>query len=181
MSRISLHPATPSHRGTLEQLVQLYAYDWSEILQSSVGPDGRFAVMDLGAYFADSFRHPFLLRVSEELAGFALISSRSRLSNADGIYDMNEFFVMRSYRRKRVGRAAAFAAFDRFKGPWEVRQRDENIAATEFWRRTIGEYTEGRYDEVRWDTVEWTGPVQRFSSASGGIFASSRTIATTRA
>jgi predicted acetyltransferase len=163
MTDISLHPATPSDRLTLENLVQLYAYDWSEILPSGVGPDGKFSVMDLGAYWTDPFRHPFLLRVGTELAGFALILSRSRLSNADGIYDMNEFFVMRSHRRKRVGRAAAFAAFERFKGPWEVRQRDENTAATEFWRRTIGEYTQGRYEEVRWDGLEWKGPVQRFT------------------
>jgi len=77
---------------------------------------------------------------------------------------MAEFFVMRSYRRRGVGLAAAFAAFDRFKGPWEVRQRDENVAAIAFWRRAIHDYTRGNYREVRWDGPEWTGVVQTFST-----------------
>jgi predicted acetyltransferase len=79
---------------------------------------------------------------------------------------MAEFFVMRRYRRKGVGLAAASAIFDRFKGPWEVRQRDENVEATAFWRRVIAHYTGGRYQEVRWDDAAWTGPVQSFTSAT---------------
>ena len=63
-----------------------------------------------------------------------------------------------------MGLAAAFAAFDLFKGPWEIRQREENPAATTFWRRAIGDYTRGNYEEVRWDRPEWTERVQTFST-----------------
>ena len=83
-----------------------------------------------------------------------------------GAFDMAEFFVMRRYRRKGVGAAAATAAFDRFKGPWEIRQRRENVAATAFWRRVIGGYTGGKFDEVHWDNAAWTGPVQTFTTFS---------------
>jgi predicted acetyltransferase len=71
---------------------------------------------------------------------------------------------MKQLRRTGVGAAAACAAFDCLRGPWEVRQRDENPAATAFWRRVIGDYTRGSYDERRWDGPEWTGLVQTFSS-----------------
>jgi len=80
---------------------------------------------------------------------------------------MTEFFVLRRFRRHGVGRGAAFAAFDRFEGPWEVRQRLENADATAFWRRTIREYTRGNYEETRWHRPEWSEIVQRFSTASG--------------
>jgi predicted acetyltransferase len=103
--------------------------------------------------------------VDDKLAGFALVLARSRLTGTSGVFDMAEFFVMRSYRRKGVGLAAAHAAFARFKGPWEVRQQDENAAATSFWRRAIGAYTGGNYREVRSSSAEWTGPVQTFSTS----------------
>ena len=148
----------------LENLVQLYVYDWSELSGLDVGDDGRFGDLPLEPYWVDDWRHPFLLRVGDRLAGFALILEHSRLTGAHGVFDMAEFFVMRRYRRQGVGIAAAFAAFDRFKGPWEVRQRDENAAATAFWHRAIGDYTRGNYEERRCDSPEWTGPVQTFST-----------------
>jgi predicted acetyltransferase len=165
MPAVTLTPAAQDDRATLENLVQLYCYDWSEIINHPVGDDGRFGDLPLASYWVDDWRHPFLLRVEGRLAGFALIGERSRLTGARGVFDMAEFFVMRNYRRQGVGSAAAFAAFDLFKGPWEVRQRDENADATTFWRRVIGEYTRRNYEEVRWDDAEWTGLVQRFTTA----------------
>ncbi len=160
--RTALTPATLEERAVLENLTQLYSYDWSELCHLDVGDDGRFGGASLEPYWTDSWRHPFLIRVDGKLAGFALIAERSRLTGKSGVFDMAEFFVMRRFRRKRVGFAAAFAAFHRFRGAWEIRQRDENPAATGFWRRVIGDFTEGSYQEVRWDRPEWSGLVQRF-------------------
>jgi len=161
---ISLSPASKAERPALDNLMQLYIYDWSELRPLDVRDDGRFPDYPLDAYWADSRRHPLLLRVDGRLAGFALVSEGSRLTGAPGVFDMAEFFVMRRFRRKRVGLAAASAAFDRFKGPWEIRQHDENTAATAFWRSAIDRYTGGSYREVRWEDRAWTGPVQMFTS-----------------
>jgi predicted acetyltransferase len=128
-----------------------------------VRDDGRFHALALDAYWLDDWRHPFLIRVDDALAGFALIASRSKLTGTPGVFDMAEFFVMRRYRRQGVGIAAAFAAFDRFRGPWEVRERDENQASIAFWRRAIASYTGGRYAEARVDD-DWNGVVQTFST-----------------
>src|SRR3954454_18720729 len=166
---IALTPATREQRVVLDNLMQLYTYDWSELGPLDVGEDGRFADYPLAAYWQDDWRHPLLLSVDGKLAGFALVSARSRLTGAAGVFDMAEFFVLRRYRRQGVGTAAARAAFERFRGPWEVRQRDENVEATAFWRRAINRYTGGRYQEVRWDDAAWTGPVQTFSSAPATI------------
>jgi len=164
MPTISLDPAETTERAALENLMQLYIYDWSELRPLDVADDGRFHDHALDAFFEDEWRHPLLLRVDGRLAGFALVSERSRLTGTAGVFDMAEFFVMRRYRRKGVGLAAAWAAFDRFKGPWEVRQQDENVVATAFWRRAIDRYTHGSYREVRWNDTAWIGPVQMFSS-----------------
>ncbi len=161
---VSLRPASPNERRALENLVQLYCHDWSELVPLDVGDDGRFEAIAIEPWWSDDWRHPCLVRVAGSLAGFAIIQERSRLTGASGVFDMAEFFVMRRYRRQGVGYAAAFAAFDRFKGPWEIRQRDKNPAATAFWRRVIADYTGGRYEESR-PASGWNGAVQTFSTA----------------
>src|SRR3954463_12136899 len=159
---ISLDPASAAERPVLENLFQLYADDWSELGWLDVGRDGRFADPSLDEYWQEGHHHPFLIRVDGRPAGFVLIAARSRLTGAADVFDMAEFFVMRKYRRQGVGFAAASAAFDRFPGRWEIRQRDENAAATLFWRRVIVRYTGGRYQEIRCDDATWVGPVQTF-------------------
>jgi predicted acetyltransferase len=161
---ISLDPASAAERPLLESLFQLYAYDWSELVSLEIGRDGRFATPSLDAYWQEAHHHPFLIRVEGRLAGFVLIGARSRLTGTPGVFDMAEFFVMRKYRRQGVGFAAASAAFARFPGRWEIRQRNENAAATVFWRRVIARYTGGSYEEVRCDDATWVGPVQIFTS-----------------
>jgi predicted acetyltransferase len=157
-------PAAREDHPRLRALFELYAYDFSAMLGFDVEDDGRFAVPPLEAYWAEPARHPFLIRVDDKLAGFALVHQRSRLTGDDGVYDMAELFVMRKYRRRGVGERAATWLFERFRGRWEVRERAENPAATAFWRRVIGGHTGQRFDEVLWDDERWRGPVQRFAS-----------------
>ncbi len=163
-----MSPAGNAQRALLENLLQLYAYDFSEVLGTPVGDAGRFAVPSLEPYFAEDGRHPFLLRVDGHPAGFALVTGRSRLTGDEGTRDVTEFFVMRAYRRRGVGKQAAFELFDRFPGRWEVRQRASNTAATAFWRRVITAYTGGRFTETSLDDDRWRGPVQTFDSGSVG-------------
>jgi len=161
---ISLDPAGAAERPVLENLFQLYAYDWSELGWLDVGRDGRFADPSLDSYWRDDDHHPFLIRVDGRLAGFVLVVARSRLTGVAGVFDMAEFFVMRKYRRQGVGLTAASAAFARFPGRWEIRQRDQNVGATAFWRRVIARFTAGSYVETRNDDALWVGPVQTFTS-----------------
>jgi predicted acetyltransferase len=56
-------------------------------------------------------------------------------------YRVNEFFVLRSYRRRRVGKAGAWALFNWLPGKWEVGWLEGNEPAAAFWRRAVAEYT----------------------------------------
>jgi predicted acetyltransferase len=163
---VQITAAGSEDQARLGALFELYAYDFSEILGLDVGDDGRFRPPALDAYWTDLRRHAFLIRADERLAGFALVQERSRLTGEDGVHDVAEFFVMRKYRRHRIGERAARWLFERFRGCWEVRQKAENEAATAFWRRVIGRYSGGRFEEVVWDDERWRGPVQRFDSTA---------------
>jgi len=162
---VTLTRATRADELTLRNLMQLYVHDWSEMVALEIGDDGRFADYPLEPYFATEGHHPCLIHVDQRLAGFLLVAARSRLTSTAGVFDMAEFFILRRHRGKGVGRAAAHAAFERFQGPWQIRQRDENPSATAFWRRVIATYTADRYEETRWDSPAWTGIVQTFSTA----------------
>jgi predicted acetyltransferase len=126
-------------------------------------PDsGRFPDGIVDGCFDGGRRHPFLLRVDGRLAGFAIVDSGSRLSGDQGVFDMAEFFVARTARRRGVGAAAARALFDHFGGRWEVRQTAENLPALAFWRAVIADYTGGTFTESFIETDIWHGPVQSF-------------------
>ena len=163
---VSLVPITPHERATLTNLMQLYVYDWSEMLPLEVDAEGRFAHPPLETYLdgKNAEHHGFLLEVEGKLAGFALVVARSRLTGEPGVFDVAEFFILRRYRRRGLGLRAADALFSRFEGRWEIRQRDENVSATAFWRRAVSSFTEGRYQESRWDDARFRGVVQSFST-----------------
>jgi predicted acetyltransferase len=161
---VSLTRARKQDRARLEALLQLYAHDFSEVLGMDVGDDGRFDTPRIDEYFGDPRSHAFLIRVGGRLAGFALVRRCSRLSGDKNVCDVEEFFVLRKYRRHGVGERAARWLFDRFRGRWEVREKAENRGAIAFWRRVIRRYTRRKLDEIVLDDQRWRGPVQRFDS-----------------
>jgi predicted acetyltransferase len=159
-------PAGPDDRARLHALFQLYVYDFSEMLGFDVDEDGHFHSPALDRYWSDSRCHPFLVRADEKLAGFALVQQGSRLTSDESVRDMDQFFVMRKYRRHGIGARAAGWLFDRFRGRWEVREKRENVVGAAFWRRVIARYTNGQFKDVVHDDEVWRGPVQYFDSSA---------------
>ncbi len=92
-------------------LFELYAHDFSEFHSVEPGPDGRFGYPDLPLYWSEPGRYPFLIRVGGKLAGFVLVRRISQTSESDAVWDMAEFFVLRAYRRRGVGKRSRLAAY----------------------------------------------------------------------
>jgi predicted acetyltransferase len=155
---VQIAPSAAEERDVLSALLQLYVYDFSEMLGLDVEDDGRYHGPPIEG------RDAFLVRVDGKLAGFALVLGKSRLTGEEGVHDVAEFFVLRRYRRSGVGEKAARWLFDRYPGRWEVRQKAANVRAIAFWRRVIDRYTGGRFDEEALDDERWRGLVQRFDS-----------------
>jgi predicted acetyltransferase len=167
--RVEVSRAARSERSTLENLLQLYLHDFSEILGIVPSDDGRFDYPRLPLYWTESGRTPFLFRAEGQLAGFALVSRGSVVSGDSKVLDMAEFFVVRGLRRRGVGRAAAISVFGLFEGSWEVRVLDQNRGARAFWEDTISSFTAGKFDVERWESkleMEWH--VFRFSGGRAG-------------
>ncbi|TAK56666.1 MAG: GNAT family N-acetyltransferase [Dehalococcoidia bacterium] len=160
---VELVEATLAEKAALRRLLELYQYDFTEFTDEDVGADGRFGYGYLDAYLDEAHRHGFLIKAGGHLAGLVLVRRAASVDDDGDVMDMAEFFVMRKYRRRRVGSEAARLAFDRFAGRWEVREMAPNRPAQAFWRRVIGDYTGGRFDERRLDDGRWL--VQSFDSS----------------
>lgn len=139
-----LHTPRLDQKDLFDRLVQLYAYDYSEMYPTKLGPDGVFPV-DAGfaELWTDTARHTRIMMVNDEAAGFGIVRQA-----ANGTFHMEHFFVVRKFRRVGLGRLAAYHFFKMFSGHWSVKQIAANPKAQKFWRSVINGYTAGRYHET---------------------------------
>ena len=138
---VELIKASAQQQSVVENLLQLYIHDFSELIRLDIGDDGLYTYENLALYWSgDASRLPFLARFEGKLAGFILITI-SELSGDGESYDMAEFFVLRSYRRRGIGRELAEKVWLRFPGLWQVRVMEDNAAAFKFWESSIAQFT----------------------------------------
>lgn len=159
---IEIVPVPLKDKSVLRNLMHLYMYDFTEFTGDDVNPHGLFEYEYLDNYWVDEWRFPFFITVEDHLAGFALVSQWFDDLGMFRYYWLAEFFVLRKYRGKGVGKSAAMQLFDKFAGEWRLGEMEENTPAQSFWRNVLGEYTQGRYREVTMDG--WEGPAQAFRS-----------------
>ena len=165
---IDITAATVEAQPIIEQLLQLYEYDASEFYGADLEADGRYHVMDPDDLWRPGY-HVYLLSVDVHLAGFAFVARHASYLDGTETWLIDEFFVMRKYRRRGVGEHVACTLFDRFPGRWELGQLPENIPSQTFWRQVVGRYTKGQFREENVDTERWRGPIQSFISRESTI------------
>lgn len=136
LPRIELVRATLEQQPIVANLMELYAYDFSEFYPIEVGPDGRFGYKDLALYWSEADRQPFLIQVDDRWAGFVLIR-KIQVEGDESVWDVAEFFVLRAYRRRSVGTVVAHELWRRWPGRWQVRVMQANEAGCRFWEKTV--------------------------------------------
>ena len=160
---IELQLISFEHKNVLRNLMELCQHDYSEFSGDDINEHGLFDYRYLDNYWTESGRYPFFIRVPGKLAGFALFRELET-DQQEATYSLAEFFILRKYRRKRIGEQAACHLFDQFQGRWKVKQEAENIPAQRFWRAVIARYTQGTFQEVA--EADWNGPIQLFSTST---------------
>lgn len=147
---VTLDRATPADATLLSNLLELYIHDMSAVFtQLAIGPDGRFGYSRLPLYWSEPDRRfPFLIRCDGKVAGFVLAKRGSPASDDPTVLDIEDFFVMRQYRRSGVGRDAAFLVWRHLPGTWTVRVAEGNRGALAFWTDVITEFSHGTATQV---------------------------------
>jgi predicted acetyltransferase len=160
--------APAAQRPVLGRLLQLYLHDFSEFApigspHGEVGAEGRFTYPRVESYWQEIGHIPLLIRADDHLAGFALVNQWSALERPLE-HSVAEFFVLRKYRRARVGTRAALLIFRRYPGRWEVPVAWYNPPALAFWRSVTEEAAPGEVEELAGNGKRWAGPVLRFAT-----------------
>ncbi|MBD5138920.1 MAG: GNAT family N-acetyltransferase [Ruminococcus sp.] len=143
---ISIEPILFEQKSVFVQMMELYRYDFSEFSDDDINEYGYFGYSHIDDYWNEEGRYPFFIRADGKLAGLVLVRSCCEHNNLINPHNIAEFFVMKKYRHKGVGKAAAVKIFDMFPGGWEVSQWSNNLPARKFWEKVVAEYTNGKYD-----------------------------------
>jgi predicted acetyltransferase len=164
---LAIDAALTADRILVENLTQLYVYDFSSLFAGTqrldLGPDGRFRLdPPFDATWQVEDHLTLVLRWHGHPAGFALINRHSHMCAATDSA-VAEFFVVRKYRRLGIGIAAARAIFRAWPGQWEAAVMRTNTGAIAFWDQAIRSCPNARDVgiEDRSDG-DWTGPIFRF-------------------
>ena len=161
---IEIIPVDETQRSVLRQLIELYDHDFSEYTKDDVNEHGFYGYSYLDRYWTEETRHPFFIKVDGNYAGFVLVGMFCRFTTNEKAHSIDEFFVMRKYRRMNVGNFAAKYIFDLFKGEWEVRVLHVNIPALPFWKKVINEYTKGNNTYHSEPNPDWDGIAYTFDT-----------------
>lgn len=134
----------------VKNMSQYYSYDICSYMSHEKGwaleENGLYKnIKSLPLYWEEEDRYPFIVRVKDELAGFVLINKICSFPDAD--WNMGEFFIMRKFQRKGVGKHAAYECFKQFPGVWTIEVIPGNEGAYRFWRSIISHYTKNNFQE----------------------------------
>ncbi len=141
----------------IQNMIRFYIYDMSEFMGWPCPANGFYGGVDDQPYYFGQIPENknalwpdgwtgkgFKILVDGEIAGFCLV----RLFNKDDVqlHDIGEFFIVRKFRHKGLGKQVAHAIFDMFPGNWQVRQLLENRPAQLFWQKVIASYTTDNFE-----------------------------------
>lgn len=163
--KIKLVPASLKEYPTIQNMGRFYVYDMSKDMGSEEGwelpKNGLHECIDFKKYWEVENAFPFLVRYGDELAGFVIIDKKGSDSTID--FNMAQFFILRKFQTKGIGRYVTMQCFDKFHGAWEVMVMPGNEGAYRFWRSVIRDYTNHNF-------IEYTRDVTHLNNSRKNIF-----------
>lgn len=142
---VELKRVTLSEKGTLNNLLEKYNYEFSQYDKRKFGSNGLFGYKYLNNYFTDDDRFAYFITVNGELAGFALINKYHECERPID-WSIAEFFVSYNYRRQGVATKAVELIFAIHKGYWHIKYHKNNTASVVLWNNVAKKYSGGSYE-----------------------------------
>jgi len=149
----------------LQQLLELYQYELSDIWPQDADAEARYGY-DLEAHREGGRFCAHVALLGSQYVGFALVAPAA-VTRTEGCW-MEQFFVLKRFRRQGAGFALARHVMDQHPGAWEIGQMQANSAAQAFWRKTIAALTGGSFVELEQREGRWRGIVQQFHLPTAG-------------
>jgi ribosomal-protein-alanine N-acetyltransferase len=162
-NKILLSPASIADYPIIQNMASYYAYDVSEYMGWPQQNDGKHSIgMDFIKYWQAENTFPLIIKYQDELVGFVIIDKN--VSDLSNDFNIAQFFILRKFKKKGIGRHIAFQCFDKFFGNWEVFVMPGNEGAYRFWRKIIKAYADNKFEEYTRTVNQFIRNVFVFSS-----------------
>ena len=140
--KIEIIEIKKEEKNILKQMLELYNYEISVFTKKDLDKDGYFGYPYLDNYFVEERRYPYFIMVDGNYGGFVLVHNHCEILKDEDAHTIGEFFVLKKYREKGIGRYVANTIFTRLKGQWEIKFLKKNLIAYKFWESIILDYTD---------------------------------------
>ncbi|HAU0262623.1 TPA: GNAT family N-acetyltransferase [Legionella pneumophila] len=163
LNEIKLIPASLDEYPIIQNMTSYYAYDVSEYMGWAQEKNGTQNIgVDYIKYWQEDNTFPFIIKYQDELVGFVIIDKK--VSNPANDFNMAQFFILRQFKGKGIGRHIAYQCFNQFFGKWEVFVMPGNEGAYRFWRKIINDYTQHQFSEFTRAIDQYDRNIFEFSS-----------------
>lgn len=137
-------------------LSQNYEAEFSPLTGKLPNSKGLYEITEL-----DKTHEGYIYYDCDRPIGFVVVDTGRE------IFDIAEFYIVPSHRRKGTGKIIASQIFDLYQGNWQVRQIKGADIAYSFWITTICEYTKGNFtDTIELDTEWGIVRIQKFRTST---------------
>lgn len=148
--KIELVPATIDYYPLIQNMARFYVYDMARYCGHLKGwecpANGLYECDDFKKYFDDSDSNIFLIKIADEIAGFAIVNKLKIMPEIN--HNMGEFYIVSKFQSKGIGEQVAQMIFKKFPGSWSIGAIPENTKAVKFWRKVVDKVSNGKYSEV---------------------------------
>lgn len=140
LPEVQLVEATLDDHPMVQNMARFYVYDLSRECGHissnwNLPANGLYENFDLKKYFVDEDRKAYLVKVYDEVAGFALLNQAT--THETSTWNMGEFYIIAKFQGLGLGQVAAQLVWEENPGAWEVTVIPENQSALKFWQATI--------------------------------------------
>ena len=139
---VTIVDAKPEQEEIYRNLVNLQFHDLSEFRDSfDILEDGRFEWTFPGCFKSNNeHHHPLLILYKDRIVEF-LIFSVFNGKHPEVDFQLVEMFVLKMYRKKRIGKKIIEIIFDNYKGKYHLDVSKKNIPAIKFWEKLLKQHS----------------------------------------
>ncbi len=129
---VKLAPASSDHRCWVTAELQSYLAELSQFASIEKNAEGQYNYPYLDFYWRAPDRHPFIIYLNNEAAGFLLV--REDLDPADGtsLTEIAELYILPAFRQRSVASSAIKEVLGYFPGNWRAAVLPNNACCVLF-------------------------------------------------
>ncbi|MTI68110.1 MAG: GNAT family N-acetyltransferase [Firmicutes bacterium] len=131
---ITIDIADLREKDVIRNLYTLYLHDLSQFTDDNdIDENGVFIWDSEELYWEKNSLYPLIVKYKDKVIGFLLFSEPPYVKEGCD-YCIQEFFILRKYREKGLGREVINILFKKYKGRYSLLVLENNKKALKFWR-----------------------------------------------